>query len=445
MKSSMSLSEENTAREENTAQISPSIDEQGVSQVAFDDCVPGHQENICEGPLTGTTRSSPPEGNENDSTTTANWEDNPSASWYNTTSGWGSDRRDSQEPAGELFQPGEPPIEKWRESQLRPESKSWLHRLSFGKPAHTLSDVEYKDLIDLHTLPLKTRLDDDDWLSSHLQNVRIDDERFFRLLTRGRELAQKCLWAFMDKNQPQICRREFPGGWQQVRLEVSALMPAVDFWALRFRGNNSQLARDALFAVVPLRHLICHWNQFDLGWSRSAPRSADMHLKNVQKLAIHLYDEERAVEARGLRDEARQAVEDSVAEIEALEPLFDVCEWEYHHEQMFEQIEYTKDRTMTDPSTYPDVIVRAAEAWSRRRSSSDQAFENSTQAMGNQQLRQEGEGHEMTGESDADTSEERLSVIIAPSRRRSVTSSETPASTITTGPRGLIRRKSSVC
>lgn len=423
---------------------------QGQSQVGSEERVPGSQDKIsCEDP-SDSTRSPLTRDNEVDSLQSTNWGDDQSASWYNTASGWGGDGRDGQEPAGELFQLSEAPKEKWRRSQLRPESKSWLHRLSFGKPAHTLSDVEYRDLIDLHILPLKTRLENDDWLNSSLENVRIDDEGFFRLLTRGRELAQKCLWAFMDKNQPEICRREFPGGWQQVRLEVSALKPAVDFWALKFRGNNAQLARDALFAVVPLRHLICHWNQFDLGWSRSAPRSADMHLKNVQKLAIHLYDEERAVEARGLRDEARQAVENSVAEIEALEPLFDVCEWKYHHEQMFEQIEYTKDRTTTDPSSYPDVIVRAAEAWSRRRSSFDQTFEDSTtdqdtRAVGNQQLRQEGEGHEKTGDSNADTSEEHLPIIITPSRRRSVTSSETPASTITTGPRGLIRRKSSVC
>lgn len=452
----MSFSDGNTVQEENTAQISPPVDElpymnrQGQSQVGLEERVPENQDNIsCEDP-SDSNRSPSTKDNEIDSLLTTNWGDDQSASWYNTESGWGGDGRDGQESGGELFQLGEAPIEKWRESQRRPDSKSWLHRLSFGKPAHTLSDVEYKDLIDLHTLPLKTRLEDDDWLNSHLENVRIDDERLFRLLTRGRELAQKCLWAFMDNNQPHICRREFPGGWQQVRLEVSALMPAVDFWALGFRGNNSQMARDALFAVVPLRHLICHWNQFDLGWSRSAPRSADMHLKNVQKLAIHLYDEERAVEARGLRDEARQAVEDSVAEIEALEPLFDVCEWKFHHEQMFEQIEYTKDRTTTDPCRYPDVILRAAEVWSRRRSSYAQAFEDSTtdqdtQAGGNQQLRQEGEGNEKTGESNADTSEEHLPIIIIPSRCRSVTSSETPGSAITERQRGLVRRKSSVC
>lgn len=319
-----------------------------------------------------------------------------------------------------------PPKENWRQSKRRPESKSWLHHLSFEKPGHALSDAEYKDLMDLHVLPLKTRLEDDDWLDSCLEHVRVDDERLFRLLTRGREVAQKCLWAFMDRHRPEIRRREFPGGWQQVKLEVSGLMPIVDRWALRFRQNNPRLARDALFAVVPLRHLTCHWNKHDLGWSRPAARTVDAHLKNVQKLAIHLYDEEHAAEARMLRDEAHQAVHDTIAEIEALEPLLDVCSWQYHHEQMFEQVKFAKEENDPHLFRYPDVILRAAEAWSRRRFSLDQTSEEdtisgeNTNTVEDQQPQQAEEKHADAGKKSANTMTNQLPVIGVTSRRHSI-------------------------
>ncbi|KKY29886.1 hypothetical protein UCDDA912_g10184 [Diaporthe ampelina] len=226
----------------------------------------------------------------------------------------------------------------------------------------TIIYVEYKDLLDLHLLPLKTRLEDEDWLDSPLEHIRVDDERLYRLLMRGRELAQKCFWAHLDKSRPDIRRREFPGGWQQVKLEVPQLIQALDSRALNFRHNDPQLARSALFAVVPLRHLTCYWSHGELGWGRPAPRVVYQHLKNVQKLAIHLYDEECAAKARELRDEARQAVEDTVSEVEALEPLFDMYAWKYHHEQMFEQIERANDEKTLGLFRYPDVISRAAEA-----------------------------------------------------------------------------------
>lgn len=280
--------------------------------------------------------------------------------------------------------------------------------------------------MDLYVLPLKTRLEDDDWLDSCLEHVRVDDERLFRLLTRGREVAQKCLWTFMDRHRPEIRRREFPGGWQQVKLEVSALMPIVDSWALRFRQNNPRLARDALFAVVPLRHLTCHWNKHDLGWSRPAARTVDVHLKNVQKLAIHLYDEEHAAEARMLRDEASQTVHDTIAEIEALEPLLDVCSWEYHHEQMFEQVKFAREENDQHLFRFPDVILRAAEAWSRRRSSLDQTSEEDTMSDENtntvedQQPQQAEEKHADAGKKSANTMANQVPVIGVTSRRHSI-------------------------
>ncbi|KAK2596479.1 hypothetical protein N8I77_013367 [Diaporthe amygdali] len=303
------------------------------------------------------------------------WSGNPS--WdNNAVPSWGIEGADSTELAGEAFQPGEPP--KWRDSKLRPESKSWLHPLSFGNAPHTMSEARYKDILDLHVLPLATRLEDDEWLNSPLGIVRVDDLLLFRLLTRGRELAQKCLWAHMDKNRPDIRSRKFPGGWQQVKFEVCALRETLQFGSLHIRENCARLAYDAVFNVVPLRHLTCHWNPADLGWPRPAPQMVDYHLKNVQKLAIHLYDEASAMEARKLRDEARQAVEDTVNELVALEPLSDEYDWKYHHEQMFLQITFARDEKDPDMFKFPDIVFRAADAWLRRRPSEDLAYDSFT-------------------------------------------------------------------
>ncbi|KAJ0109494.1 hypothetical protein J7T55_000420 [Diaporthe amygdali] len=316
------------------------------------------RENESPGPITWD------EGYPDDSGTYA-WANNTAPSWVVEGS-------NSPGANDEVFQPGEPP--KWRSLKLRPESKSWLHPLSFWGSPHTMSDARYKDLIDLHAIPLVTRLEEDDWLNSSLENVRVDDFLLFRLLTRGRELAQKCLWTYMDKNRPHIRDRAFPGGWHQVRLEVTVMREILEFRCLSYRENRADLAYDAVFNVIPLRHLTCHWNQGDLGWSRPAPRVVDYHLKNVQKLAIHFYDEEKAMEARKLRDEARRLVEDTVSELETLEPLFDEYAWKYHHEQMFEQIRFARDEGDPDLFKYPDVIFRAADAWWRRRSSEVQTI-----------------------------------------------------------------------
>lgn len=450
-KSSKSICDDGMAQEKHTTETLPFIEDPEATRAAFNNrYTPVHQEKVCgDGGWTDESCNPSPAGLDDGSPATGGWKDDCAASWDNPLSNWGNEWSDSPGPAGASFQPGEPPKEKWRDSSLRPESKSWLHSLSFGKPAHTLSDEEYKDLLDLHVLPLRTRLEDDDWLDSDLGNIRVDDERLFRLLTRGRELAQKCLWSFMDKNRPDICQREFPGGWQQVKLEVCTLLDTLRPFALSLRQNNSELARNALFAVVPLRHLTCHWNPSDLGWFRPAPRVVDGHLKNVQKLAIHLYDEESAAEARQLRDEARHAVEDTVREMEELEPFFGEYEWKYHHQQMFEQIEYAKDTKTPDLFRYPAVVFRAAEAWSRRRSSSEQAFEEDLglrediNAARNQQPHQGEETNANSGKKE-DTIAKQLPVVPVSSRRNTTSSSERSSPSATAEELRVVRRNRSM-
>lgn len=439
------FSDDGAAEEDPTVQIYPCADDEETTRLKFNHRYWPDDENkvSCDDTSTDSHSGSFPGVLEDDSLTPTNWDNTWVDNSDNSPSGW-----DIEGPEWCPEPIGGPPKENWRESQLRPESKSWLHGLSLGKPAHTLSDVEYKDLLDLHVLPLKTRLEDDDWLNSGLENIRVDDERLFRLLTRGRELAQKCLWAYLDKNRPAIRSREFPGGWQQVKLEGNALTDTLDSRALTFRQNSPEFARSALFAVVPLRHLTCHWTRGDLGWDRPAPLVVDRHLKNVQKLAIHLYDEKCAAEARRLRDEARQAVEDTVSEIEALEPLFDEYQWKYHHEQMFEQIQCAKDMETPDLYRYPDVIFRAAEAWARRRSP-DQIWDEEPRLQEdhdtetNEPKTHPDDNYSDQGKKNAETIATHALTTRIPSRRHTMSCRETLSVAITAEQQRNGRRRSS--
>lgn len=230
-----------------------------------------------------------------------------------------------------------------------------------------MSDEMLTDIIDLHVLPLTTRLDDEAWLDADLQDVRVDDEYLLGLLMRGKQLAQKCLWNHMDKHEPDVRERYFPGGWHQVKLErdvLRAILPG----KLSYRANDPELAYDAALSVVRLRNAVCHWGPGSIPSFRHAARVVDQILKDLQKFAISLYDGESALAARELRDEARRAVEDTVRELEAIElrePLFDGYIFKYHHKEMFRQIEMARNGGFLADYRFPGVIFRAANVWTR--------------------------------------------------------------------------------
>lgn len=228
-----------------------------------------------------------------------------------------------------------------------------------------MSDEWYTDIIDLHVLPLTTRLHDEAWLEADLQDIRVDDEYLLGLLTRGKQLAQKCLWTHMDKHDPDAREQYFPGGWHQVKLErdvLRAILPG----HLGYRANDPELAYDAALSVVRLRNAVCHWTVGSIPEGRHAARVVDQLLKDLQKFAISLYDEENALAARELRDEAHRAVEDTVNELEAVEPLFDEYEFKYNHKEMFKQILIARGEGNLAEFRFPGVIFRAANVWSRR-------------------------------------------------------------------------------
>ncbi|KAG6362313.1 hypothetical protein INS49_010543 [Diaporthe citri] len=120
-----------------------------------------------------------------------------------------------------------------------------------------LSDTQYRDLMDLITLLPATRLEDDELQKTSMKHMLIDDGQQASLLVQGRELAQRCLWNLAEEPPAAAC----------------------------FRIDE-----------------------------------VDEHLKNVQKMAIQLYDKTGALQARRLRDELRQAAHDTFDEITTLGP-----------------------------------------------------------------------------------------------------------------------------
>ncbi|KUI72132.1 hypothetical protein VM1G_07656 [Cytospora mali] len=205
-----------------------------------------------------------------------------------------------------------------------------------------MSQQAYKDITDLHILQLETRLEGtcNQWLDDPLANLCINDEVQFRLLLRARE--------------------------QQVRfegLQLRKYLEAFGSYANVFqsRHNCADLVRKTIVDVIELRHETSHYHK--PGFGVASLHSVDDHIKDVQKLAIHLYDARRAA----LRDELGAAAERTLHNIEVLELLtalsFAGYPWEYHHESIFEKIRWRMDQGYSELNEFPEVVVRIAEGW----------------------------------------------------------------------------------
>ncbi|KUI62776.1 hypothetical protein VP1G_09903 [Cytospora mali] len=241
--------------------------------------------------------------------------------------------------------PFESPRENWRHHVSEfTSTRRWLHKLEFNQAPHAMSQQAYKDLIDIHILPLETRLEGtcNQWLDGPLANLCINDEFQFQLLLRAREVRFEGL---------------------QLRKYLEAFGNYANVFQLR--QNCADLVRKTVVDVIELRHETSHYHK--PGFGVPSLHSVDDHIKDVQKMAIHLYDARRAAEARGLRDELRAAAERTLHNVEALELLtalpFAGYPWEYHHESMFEKIRWRMDHGYPKFNEFPEVVVRIAEGW----------------------------------------------------------------------------------
>lgn len=225
-----------------------------------------------------------------------------------------------------------------------------------------MTDEVFRDIVDLHVLPIKTRLEDDGWLHSPMQNICIDGVAQYNLLSRALDLAKQCIWFFLERHKPRQCRDLYPGGWGEVKLGRDELHRKFGQdcsherirEALGFRQNSPNKIYALLFDLVHLRNKVSHFDVIKAG-------EIDGHLKTVQKLTIHFYDEPRAWEARGLRDQLRVMAEDTVNEIAGLEPLillpFAGYPWQGHHEEMFQLVRLGSRMEL------PETVKRMGSAW----------------------------------------------------------------------------------
>ncbi|KAI7776251.1 hypothetical protein LA080_005538 [Diaporthe eres] len=252
----------------------------------------------------------------------------------------------------------------------KPWRLGWLHAME--QSPLELSDTAYHDLIDLHTLVPATRLEDDKWRETPLKHMYIDDGQQARLLIQGRNVAQKCLWNFVEKRMPG----QNPWtGWQQVRFEWGVLSQSwgtasTYYSMLNFRASEAHLVWDTMRRVIQLRHTTSHYSPSS-GLFPSSLGEVDEHLKNVQKMAIQLYDEQSALDARRLRDELRQAAQGTFDELVALGTLaslpFAGYPWKHHHECALRRILFTAQdtdecRDQVDEQS-PEQTGRIAEDW----------------------------------------------------------------------------------
>lgn len=147
----------------------------------------------------------------------------------------------------------------WRTDKLKyfrtPWSLSWLHYRQ--ELPRKLSDTEYRDFMDLQALVPATRLNDDKWLNSPLKYMLIDDGQQARLLTQGREMAQKCLWNFAEKRMPG---KNPWTEWRHVRFEWGVLSTTWGSQAwhgyyglLNFRASEAALVWHTMQDVIRLR------------------------------------------------------------------------------------------------------------------------------------------------------------------------------------------------
>lgn len=246
-----------------------------------------------------------------------------------------------------------------------------------------MADTKITDLLELHTLPFKTRLDQDSWPNNEpVKHFSIDASLQYTIMQRGLDIAKQTVWFFLEHNHPGKCRAAFPGGWVDVRFGRTELNRSIgdenaiyspDWRGRRtwsYRQNQPELVHASIYDLIRFRNAICHYST----GSCVGLLTVDEWLKDVQKLAIQLYDEKRALAVRELRDELRQAVADATADIEALEPLnmlpFAGYRWEASHEAMFELVHDFLDKASTVdgdecPVEVPAAVIRAARCWTR--------------------------------------------------------------------------------
>ncbi|KAI1146095.1 hypothetical protein F4825DRAFT_473037 [Nemania diffusa] len=189
----------------------------------------------------------------------------------------------------------------------------------------------------------------------------IDSKSGFDYLRKGYEIAQAVVYKVGNSGHPGWYR--FEDGPHIVKLgrdELLSWMHEHPFPEFGYNGYSAYSVRDALLDLVHLRNAISH------PWTSTfrSPQQVDRHLKDVQKVAIMLRDEQRAFEVRKLRDELSDMAKRSVQEIQDLyyltsQPYSPEIKYHHHHVVIFRGL-------IENGPSLDEEAFAVAEAWARQ-------------------------------------------------------------------------------
>lgn len=203
------------------------------------------------------------------------------------------------------------------------------------EPENTLrimSERELDDLVTQKGIAKRTRLDDDGWTRGSAHRVYIDHDTLFDILSGAEALAKRCLWEWLHTHRTYECRL-WVGYLSDVdfgRERLMTMLRRLPTDCFTHRHTQSSQVCCELIRLINLRNYLHHFNGH-----RQLVHRMDDSLKIVQALAVLLYDEESASQARALRDRLRDAAQLTVAEIETFMMLKSLPEsgdlWKPHH------------------------------------------------------------------------------------------------------------------
>ncbi|KAJ0103962.1 hypothetical protein J7T55_010979 [Diaporthe amygdali] len=206
-------------------------------------------------------------------------------------------------------------------------------------PFQIMTQEEFEDMIERLGIRRRTRLGDDAWLQKPTNNVLIDHDELFDILSRAERLAKRCLFKWMRINRPNRC------DWMPInyvsdidlgRQSLEWLTQPSNFF--RYRHTKSHEVKGTIQCLIELRNRVHHFSGGTLRMDE-----VDQHLFWVQLLAVQLYDEESARSARILRDRLRHVAEQIAGEIETLNllralPFVGEKPWQPYHIKLFSYV-----------------------------------------------------------------------------------------------------------
>ncbi|KAK0720131.1 hypothetical protein B0H67DRAFT_552366 [Lasiosphaeris hirsuta] len=176
------------------------------------------------------------------------------------------------------------------------------------------------------SLEERSRLNDSP--AKRLRSLEIDGQKAQELTLQSLRLAQESFYYVAKRFWPNLCSIYFPDGPAMVKCSYQEMKMTL-YWFPIYRpaemekllsgtgispGEFTHVVSPSLLGLSKTRNAAYHPETRDVGaW--------DYPLNAAHKVAVFLLDEKRAFQIRALRDQLRQEVENTVAEMEEREGL----------------------------------------------------------------------------------------------------------------------------